>query len=65
MQTMLTLDDYNTTSPLQNSINNVWQITELYDSITHYKGSCLLRMLEHGIQEALFTNATQNFLNEW
>ncbi|KAI4458975.1 protease m1 zinc metalloprotease [Holotrichia oblita] len=64
MQKMLALDDFSPIT-LGKNITNVLQINQLYDSVTHFKGSCLLRMLEHSISESAFENGTQYFLNRW
>ncbi|KRT82677.1 hypothetical protein AMK59_3046, partial [Oryctes borbonicus] len=64
MQTIFRLDDFLEIT-LEPNITNVLQINQLYDSITHFKGSCLLRMLENSMPEILFENGTQNFLKQW
>ncbi|GJQ74269.1 hypothetical protein Trydic_g19168 [Trypoxylus dichotomus] len=64
MQSIFGLDDFLEIT-LDPNITNILQINQLYDSITHFKGSCLLRMLENSMPEILFQNGTQNFLKKW
>lgn len=51
--------------PIVQTVENSYQITELFDAITYSKGASIIRMLEDLVGEERFRNATTNYLKKY
>lgn len=51
--------------PIVQTVENSYQISELFDAITYSKGASIIRMLEDLVGEERFRNATRNYLKRY
>lgn len=59
------MDDFESSPKLETDIRNTLEISQLFESATHYKGSCLFRMLKDSLPDDLFKKSVQEFIYKW
>ncbi len=61
----LSLDQLDSSHPIQNDVNKASQIDEIFDAISYSKGSCIIRMLVNHLGKATFMKGLREYLKKY
>lgn len=62
LQPVMDLDSTTTSHPVVQSVSNLDEITEIFDTISYNKGASVLRMLENFLGHSIFRRGVSSFL---
>ncbi len=65
MNVSMGLDSLKTTHPIDVKVNSPAEIREIFDAISYDKGGCILRMLEHYVEEPNFRRGLKRYLSDF
>ncbi|ELU00955.1 hypothetical protein CAPTEDRAFT_209320 [Capitella teleta] len=64
MQYVFALDGLASSHPIYQTVNHPSEISQIFDSITYYKGSCVIRMMKFFLGEETFRKGISKYLSD-